>query len=192
MRFRKVFLERRGFRVSTVRAEATNAYSRIMHSATVRGVHQPSVSNELNCTGKRAGVREWKGRPCLSSVARVPRAGSPAACLHVTPGGPTYHVLRVHTHTHTHAHRAHENRLARATGPAVELSRSGLRGVAVLAPDYDLPTVLFLTFFFSFSSLSFDANSEKWRTFEEKGKKRGRDCLLGFDFSKRCNLDKKR
>lgn len=100
-------------------------------------------------------------------------------------------MLRVHTHTHTHAHRAHENRLARATGPAVELSRSGLRGVAVLAPDYDLPTVLFLTFFFSFSSLSFDANSEKWRTFEEKGKKRGRDCLLGFDFSKRCNLDKK-
>lgn len=104
------------------------------------------------------------------------------------------HVPRVtRTHTHTRAWGTRESSRARATGPAVELSRSGLRGVAVLAPDYDLPTVLFLTFFFSFSSLSFDANSEKWRTFEEKGKKRRRgDCLLGFDFSKRCNLDKKR
>lgn len=143
MRFRKVFLERRGFRVSTVRAEATNAYSRIMHSATVRGVHQPSVSNELNCTGKRAGVREWKGRPCLSSVARVPRAGSPAACLHVTPGGPTYHVLRVHTHTR--AHGAHENRLApERRAPPLNYREAGFevspfsRLITIFRPFYSL------------------------------------------------------
>lgn len=98
-------------RVSTVRASLAgrgNAYSRIMHSATVRGVHQPSVSNELNCTGKRAGVREWKGRPCLCRESHEPGPQPRASTLH--RGGPR---TTCYAHTHTHAH---ENRLARA-GP---------------------------------------------------------------------------
>lgn len=109
-------------RVSTVRASLAgraNAYSRIMHSATVRGVHRPSVSNELNCTGKRAGVREWKGRPCLCRESHEPGPQPRASTLH-RGGAPR--VTRTRTRT-----RARTRIVSREPGPAVELSRSGLR-----------------------------------------------------------------
>ena len=105
----------------------------------------------------------------LSLESHEPGPQPRASTLH--RGGPRT-TCYAYTHTHTRAWGTRESSRARATGPAVELSRSGLRGVAVLAPDYDLPTVLFLTFFFSFSSLSFDANSEKWRTFVPRRKER--------------------
>lgn len=147
-----------------------------------------------DCAGRAPAVRfqrielYWEARRGLwmegpsVSLSRVPRAGSPAACLHVTPGGPTYHVLRAHAHT-----RTRESSRASRARPLNYREAGFVRGVAVLAPDYDLLRVLF---FFISSLSSFDANSKKCWMLVPMGT-RGQDLssLLGFDSLNRCNLD---
>lgn len=164
-------------RVSTVRASLAgraNAYSRIMHSATVRGVHRPSVSNELNCTGKRAGVREWKGRPCLCRESHEPGPQPRASTLH--RGGP--HVLRVHAHARA---RARESSRASRARPLNYREAGFVRGVAVLAPDYDLLRLFyfFLTRFTSSLSLVRFFRYEKCRWKEGSiGKEEGTGSIF--------------
>lgn len=147
-----------------------------------------------DCAGRAPAVRfqrielYWEARRGLwmegpsVSLSRVPRAGSPAACLHVTPGGPTYHVLRAHAHT-----RTRESSRASRARPLNYREAGFVRGVAVLAPDYDLLRVLF---FFISSLSSFDTNSKKCWMLVPMGT-RGQDLssLLGFDSLNRCNLD---
>lgn len=129
----------------------------------VRGVHRPSVSNELNCTGKRAGVREWKGRPCLCRESHEPV--SPAACLHVTRPTTYYHVLRVHACTHAETILVSRGLNYRGR----RKKRASCRGVAVFAPDYDL----FASFFLLLSSpkyFSFDyKNTDGKKSLERRG-----------------------
>lgn len=147
-----------------------------------------------DCAGRAPAVRfqrielYWEARrgPWMEgpsvSLSRVPRAGSPAACLHVTPGGPTYHVLRAHAYT-----RTRESSRASRARPLNYREAGFVRGVAVLAPDYDLLRVLF---FFISSLSSFDANSKKCWMLVPMGT-RGQDLssFLGFDSLNRCNLD---
>lgn len=135
----------------------------------VRVVHRPSVSNELNCTGKRAGVREWKGRPCLCRESHEPV--SPAACLHVTRPTTYYHVLRVHACTHAETILVSRGLNYRGR----RKKRASCRGVDVFAPDYDL--LFLLLFFLLLSSLGqvflFRLQKYRWKKVSRKKGARG-------------------
>lgn len=106
-----------------------------------------------DCAGRAPAVRfqrielYWEARrgPWMEgpsvSLSRVPRAGSPAACLHVTPGGPTYHVLRAHAHA-----RTRESSRASRARPLNYREAGFVRGVAVSR----LITIFCASYFFSF------------------------------------------
>lgn len=106
-----------------------------------------------DCAGRAPAVRfqrielYWEARrgPWMEgpsvSLSRVPRAGSPAACLHVTPGGPTYHVLRAHAHA-----RTRESSRASRARPLNYREAGFVRGIAVSR----LITIFCASYFFSF------------------------------------------
>lgn len=126
----------------------------------------------------------------LSLESHEPGPQPRASTLH--RGGPR---TTCYAYTHTHARMGHTRIVSRPSdGPrrwiiAKRASRCRRSRAWLRSSDRFIPYfLLFVLLFILRREFRKVANV----CAEEKGKKRGRDCLLGFDFSKRCNLDKKR
>lgn len=128
----------------------------------------------------------------LSLESHEPGPQPRASTLH--RGGPRT-TCYAYTHTHTHTRIGHTRIVSRERrAPPLNYREAGFevspfsRLITIFRPFYSL-----LSSFRSplYPSTRIPKSGERscWGERKEEG---GGDCLLGFDFSKRCNLDKKR